>query len=260
MNSLRHAFCNFDVVCVRSFALLLWAGCTATGPSAVQAALLRGTAQRGQRPTKRQRLRQELLAQRLGVALQVGSAPPLAAKGPALITGAVLRCSPRGLGLPARVPSCTMQIDSCSVCMAARRAASAAHQTVNMQRPLKTGCAQHRAAVLAVRDWRWTGGCRSRRVGQMRQILPRRQPAGTRRSATAGSRRQVGRLQGAGSKTAATVATAAQMQRRHRLAGKCALGQDAPGRPVTWCQQYGTTAHLSLPAHPRPTLPVACAL
>lgn len=39
-----------------------------------QAALLRGTALRGQRPTKRQRLRRELLAQRLGLALQVGGA------------------------------------------------------------------------------------------------------------------------------------------------------------------------------------------
>jgi hypothetical protein len=38
---------------------------------AMQAALLRGTALRGQRPTKRQRLRRELLAQRLGLALQV---------------------------------------------------------------------------------------------------------------------------------------------------------------------------------------------
>jgi hypothetical protein len=39
-----------------------------------QAALLRGTALRGQRPTKRQRLRRELLAQRLGLTLQAGRA------------------------------------------------------------------------------------------------------------------------------------------------------------------------------------------
>ena len=42
-----------------------------TALPAEQAALLRGSASRGQRPTKRQRLRHELLAQRLGVDLQV---------------------------------------------------------------------------------------------------------------------------------------------------------------------------------------------
>lgn len=50
--------------------------CAGMRSCAMQAALLRGTALRGQRPTKRQRLRRELLAQRLGLALQVGAGAP----------------------------------------------------------------------------------------------------------------------------------------------------------------------------------------
>jgi hypothetical protein len=192
--------------------------------SAAQAALLRGTALRGQRPTKRQRLRRELLAQRLGLALQVGGrdTPSLCFLRSCMGACLVMCCWISGTcSLVGRSTRPTAAAQACSVRYVHNSPASIA--------------ARHRRGTLMGRGWRWTGGCPRRRASQMRQMSQNPQLASTCCSAMADSSQQMRHLQAA---TGRTETAAAQKTRKRCLtaAGECDRGMQVQtySHSCTW--------------------------